>query len=270
MMHDVEEKADKLLEFCSTQLRRTQRERPLVVGLQAPQGAGKTTLVTRLIERLPESGLRGVAVSIDDFYLTRAEQLRLAAAHPGNRYLEHRGYPGTHDIALGESTLRALRGLDAGSAGGVVRVPVYDKSQHGGRGDRAPESSWRDVAGPLDVVFVEGWMFGFTPVADSQLSDPFLLEPNHALADYDRWYRLTDAIVVLRAIDPTFVLRWRVEAEEAMKARGLPGLSREAIEDYVRRFLPAYALYAGRADRWPAERTLVLSLDGERRLVRNP
>jgi D-glycerate 3-kinase len=269
MMHDVEEKADRLLEFCSAQLRRA-GNRPLVVGLQAPQGAGKTTLVTRLMERLPETGLRGVAVSIDDFYLTRAEQLRLAAAHLGNPYLEHRGYPGTHDIALGEATLSALRGLDAGSDGRVVRVPVYDKSQHGGRGDRAPESRWRDVAGPLDVVFVEGWMFGFTPVAASQLSDPFLAEPNRALADYDRWYRLTDALVVLRATDPNFVLRWRVEAEEAMKTRGLPGLSREAIEDYVRRFLPAYALYAGRADRWPADRTLTLSLDVERRLVPTP
>jgi len=265
-MHDVELKAEKLLEFCSAQLRRT-LHRPLVVGLQAPQGAGKTTLVTRLMERLPAAGLRGVAVSIDDFYLTRQEQLRLAAAHPGNRYLEHRGYPGTHDIALGEATLFALRSLDAGSDGRMVRVPVYDKSQHGGRGDRAPESSWRDVTGPLDLLIIEGWMFGFTPVADSQLSDPFLLEPNHALAEYDRWYRLTDAMVVLRATDPNFVLRWRVEAEEAMKARGLPGLSREAIEDYVRRFLPAYALYAGRADRWPVERTLVLSLDGARRLV---
>jgi D-glycerate 3-kinase len=102
---------------------------------------------------------------------------------------------------------------------------------------------------------------------EGSLGDPFLIDPNRALAAYDAWYRLIDAMVVLRATEPTFVLRWRVEAEEAMKARGLPGLSREAIEDYVRRFLPAYALYAGRADRWPADRTLVLSLDAERRLV---
>jgi D-glycerate 3-kinase len=219
------------------------------------------------MERLPGMGLRGIAVSIDDFYLTRAEQLRLAAAHPGNPYLEHRGYPGTHDIALGESTLLALRGLHAKGGGGAVSVPVYDKSQHGGRGDRSTESQWRRVSGPLDLVIVEGWMLGFTPVLEAGLADPFLIDPNRALAVYDAWYRLIDVMVVLRATDPTFVLRWRVEAEEAMKARGLPGLSREAIEDYVRRFLPAYALYAGRADRWPADRTLVLSLDAERRLV---
>jgi D-glycerate 3-kinase len=238
-----------------------------VVGLQAPQGAGKTTLVTRLMERLPDVGLRGVAVSIDDFYLTRADQLQLAAAHPGNPYLEHRGYPGTHDIALGEATLSSLRGLDGHGAKAVVSVPVYDKSQHGGRGDRAPETQWRQVAGPLDLVIVEGWMLGFTPVPDASLADPFLIDPNRALAKYDAWYRSIDAMVVLRATDPTFVLRWRVEAEEAMKARGLPGLSRDAIEDYVRRFLPAYALYAGRAERWAADRTLVLALDEQRRIT---
>jgi D-glycerate 3-kinase len=264
-MQEVENKAARLLEFCSAQLARA-AARPLVVGLQAPQGAGKTTLVARLIERLPEVGLQGAAVSIDDFYLTHAEQRELAQSHPGNPYLEHRGYPGTHDIALGESTLTALRALGRTGPRSAL-VPVYDKSLNGGRGDRTPEERWRTVTGPLDLVFVEGWMFGFTPVAEPKISDAFLIEPNRMLASYDRWYRLVDAMVVFRAMEPAFVLRWRVEAEEAMKARGLPGLSREAIEDYIRRFLPAYALWAGRADSWPVDRTLVLSLDEDRRLV---
>jgi len=265
MMHELEEKARALIAFCDAQLGATSA-RPLVVGLQAPQGAGKTTLVTDVLGRLPGLGLRGAAVSIDDFYLTRQQQLALAARHPGNPYLEHRGYPGTHDVALGERTLTALRALSDDRAP-AVRVPVYDKSLHGGRGDRAPEESWRVVSSPLDLIFVEGWMLGFVQVPDAAISDPYLLPPNHALAEYERWYRLIDSFAVLRALDPNFVLRWRVEAEEAMKASGRPGLSREAIEDYVRRFLPAYHLYAGRADRWPADRTLTLVLDGQRRLV---
>jgi D-glycerate 3-kinase len=142
---------------------------------------------------------------------------------------------------------------------------VYDKSLHGGRGDRAPEAEWRDVAGPLDVVFVEGWMLGFTPVPEPNLGDPFLVEPNRALGAYDRWHRLLDAFVVLRAIDPTFVLRWRIEAEEAMAARGRPGLDRAAIEDYVRRFLPAYARYGGAPACVPPDRRLEIWLDGARR-----
>ncbi len=215
--------------------------RPLVIGLQAPQGAGKTTLVTHLLRRLEERGLKGAGVSIDDFYLTREEQLALASANPGNPYLEHRGYPGTHDVALGVRTLRALRSLGDGD---VVSVPVYDKSAHGGRGDRAPQSEWRDVRGPIDVVILEGWMLGFAPVAEHALPDTNMQAPNQALAQYAQWYAMVDLWIVLRAATPEFVLEWRVEAEERMKASGKPGLSREAIEDYVRRFLPAYRTYA--------------------------
>lgn len=233
--------------------------RPLVLGLQAPQGAGKTTLVTHLLRRLEGQGLRAAGVSIDDFYLTRTEQLALAAAHPGNPYLEHRGYPGTHDVGLGVRTLRALRRIGPGVH---VPVPVYDKSAHGGRGDRAPERDWRTVEGPLDLVVVEGWMLGFTPVLESQLPDQQMAAPNRALANYTEWYGLIDQWIVLRAAEPEFVLEWRVEAEERMKADGKPGLSREAIEDYVRRFLPAYRTYAnGLAANHEPDLALTLGLD---------
>ena len=259
--------ASAVQDFCVEQIGRAAR-RPLVVGLQAPQGAGKTTIATRLLAALPELGLRGASVSVDDFYLTRAEQLALAAAHPGNPYLEHRGYPGTHDIDLGERTLAALRGLGTGPS---TRVPVYDKSLHGGRGDRAPEAEWREVTGPVDLVILEGWMLGFEPIAESQLPDPRLSFPNRALAGYDRWHRHLDAFIVLRPLDWNYAVKWRVEAEENMKAQGKPGLSREAIEDYVRRFLPAYAVWAGRP---PARirhgQTLVVEIDEQRRKVPSP
>ncbi|MEZ5318758.1 MAG: hypothetical protein R2752_15270 [Vicinamibacterales bacterium] len=254
--------------FCVAQARRSGR-RPVLIGIQAPQGAGKTTLVTHLLERFADFGLRGAGVSIDDFYLTRAEQVALAGAHPGNPYLEHRGYPGTHDVALGASVLGALRGLGDGG-GPEVEVPVYDKSAHGGRGDRAARDRWRRVTAPLDIVIVEGWMLGFTPVPDAALPDARLREPNAALAAYHRWIDQLDAFLVLRALDPRYVLEWRVEAEEAMKARGLPGLSREAIEDYVRRFLPAYEVYAGRSPAMPPGRGLTIHLDRARRAAPPP
>jgi hypothetical protein len=53
-----------------------------------------------------------------------------------------------------------------------------------------------------------------------------------------------------------------------MKAQGKPGLSREAVEDYVRRFLPAYALWAGRAPaRIRPDQTLVVDIDERRRAI---
>ena len=255
--------AEAVQAFAVDQVGRSRR-RPLILGLQAPQGAGKTTIGARVLAALPGLGLRATSVSIDDFYLTRTEQLALAAAHPGNPYLEHRGYPGTHDIGLGERTLGALRELGAGR----MRLPVYDKSLHGGRGDRAPESDWRDVAGPLDLVIVEGWMLGFEPVTESRLPDPRLAFPNQALASYARWYQHLDAFIVLRPLDWNYVVKWRVEAEENMKAQGKPGLSREAIEDYVRRFLPAYAVWAGRPPaRIAPDRALTVEIDEHRRAV---
>lgn len=251
--------------FAIAQIQQAAR-RPVMLGLQAPQGAGKTTIGKRVLASLPDIRLRGASVSIDDFYLTRAEQLAVATANPGNPYLEHRGYPGTHDIELGERTLAALRGSAPGRS---LRVPVYDKSQHGGRGDRAPESEWRHVTGPIDLVLVEGWMLGFEPVPESRLPDPHLATPNQALARYDQWYRHLDAFIVLRPLDWNYVMKWRVEAEENMKAQGKPGLSREAIEDYVRRFLPAYEVWAGRPPkRIASERTLTLAIDERRRVIR--
>jgi D-glycerate 3-kinase len=254
-----------VLLFSAAQARQT-AGRPCLIGIQAPQGAGKTTLVTHLLRQIPALGLKGAGVSIDDFYLEREQQLALAAAHPGNPYLEHRGYPGTHDVDLGAATIAALRGLSEAECG-RVRVPVYDKSAHGGRGDRAPESAWREVDAPIDLVFVEGWMLGYEPVDEATLPDERLAAPNRALAAYDRWHRLLDAFVVIRATDPNFVLRWRVEAEDAMRASGRPALDRAAIEDYIRRFLPAYATYGGAPSNIPPEKTLTLWLDERRRLI---
>jgi D-glycerate 3-kinase len=270
-----------VLDFSRAQLAKSSR-RPVVIGIQGPQGAGKTTLTRALLQELggqaPEFGVRplndgvrpfndGVrplavtAVSIDDFYKTRAEQLAVSAANPLNPYLEHRGYPGTHDISLGTRTLRELR------AGKAAHVPVYDKSAHGGRGDRAPESEWRLIPDPLDIVFIEGWMLGFEPVADSAISDPNLRAVNARLADYAAWYAEIDAWVILRAHDPEYVLTWRVEAEEKMKAAGKPGLSRADIEDYIRRFLPAYRTWGGAPANVPPERQLTLTIGLDRELT---
>jgi D-glycerate 3-kinase len=245
---------DQVLEWLAERVVHSPR-RPLIAGVSAPQGAGKTTLVRQLLPMLEARGLRAVGVSIDDFYLRREEQLALAAANPGNPYLEHRGYPGTHDVGLGARTLEALL------AGGEVELPRYDKSAHAGRGDRSPHGE--RVVGPFDVVLLEGWMLGFTPVTTE---DPQLRVINEKLAAYEAWYRLIDVMVCLRAADPLFVLKWRVQAEEAARASGRPALSRAEIEDYIRRFLPAYALYADTvaSGRWNPDRQLVFSMQEDR------
>ncbi len=227
--------------------------RPVLAGLSAPQGAGKSTLVKLLVSLFSRWGVSTVAVSIDDFYLRHDDQLRLAAAHPGNPYLQYRGYPGTHDLELGTRTLEALR------AGEPVALPRYDKSAHAGRGDRSVEVA--HVGPPYDLVLLEGWMLGFTP---APVPTPELAVVNAQLAAYAAWHRLLDVMVSLRARDPQFVLRWRTEAEDAARASGQPALSPAAIDDYVRRFLPAYACWAPTVACGPWKKQLALTLDADR------
>jgi D-glycerate 3-kinase len=218
------------------------RGRTSVLGIQGPQGGGKSTLATALTRAFAATGARTLAVSIDDFYLTHAEQEDLARRHPGNPYLRYRGYPGTHDVALGASTLLRLRTLAAGAS---VRVPVYDKSAHAGRGDRADERSWPVVTGPLDLLVVEGWMLGFTQASQDHL-EPGMDTPNAALPAYEAWTCELDAFVGLDTRSPETIVRWRVDAERARRQRGESALSDDDARDYIDRFLPAYRAYVPR------------------------
>ena len=52
-------------------------KRPLVIGMQAVQGCGKTTLVEQLEKLLAHVGLKAASISIDDFYLPYEGQQRL-------------------------------------------------------------------------------------------------------------------------------------------------------------------------------------------------
>jgi D-glycerate 3-kinase len=252
--------AEALVPWCRRRLE-TRIGRPWVLGIQGPQGCGKSTAAAALVEAVRGEGRRGVAISIDDFYLTHAEQRALAQRHPGNPYLAYRGYPGTHDVALGVRTIDGLIGCRDGSE---AIVPAYDKSANAGRGDRAVESRWRQVAGPFDLVLVEGWMLGFEPVDEAAL-EPDLVPPNRYLAAYAPWNARLDALVHLAVDSPDTIVRWRVESERARRTRGETALSDDDAHDYIRRFLPAYRVYvpALRA-RPPCSDFLVLTLGPDR------
>lgn len=243
----------------------------VTIGLSAPQGCGKTTLTTMLVERFAADGLTCVVASIDDFYLTGAEQDALAAAHPNNPLLQVRGNAGTHDLALGTKTLTALR--EGRADAGALRIPRYDKAARGGKGDRAPRDEWPAVSKQPDVVLLEGWMAGFQPVASDApvlAQHDGLPEVNTRLARYAEWHELMDSWVVLAVDDPECVYTWRLQAEHAMAKAGRPGMSDTQLADFVNRYMPAYRAYleglyaaadAGGVDGRP---TLVVQMDEAR------
>ena len=226
------------------------KTRPLCVALTAPQGCGKTTLVAALEFLFEKNGVAAASASIDDFYLTGAEQDKLSLANPGNALLRYRGNAGTHDVRLAVNTLRSLRSInDDDFATLTVSVPRYDKTLRGGRGDRAAKTTWPEITAPLDIVLLEGWMLGFAPAADADAfaAHPDLPAVNAALRDdaYGDLHALLDDWIVVRVRDTRWVRSWRLEAEQQARSEGRPTLTDAEVADFVNRFLPAYDLYAG-------------------------
>ena len=99
------------------------RQSPLLIGVNGAQGTGKSTLANLLSSLLTCSGQRVANLSIDDFYYSKAKRQELAnEIHP---LLRSRGVPGTHDVDLALHVLKQL--AEAGPAQHVT-LPGFDKS----------------------------------------------------------------------------------------------------------------------------------------------
>lgn len=210
-----------------------------LIGVAGAQGSGKTTLARAAAERLSAAHL-----SLDDVYLTRAERQALARdVHP---LFAVRGPPGTHDLALLERTLTALRAAGAGSR---TPLPAFDKLAD----DRAPRADWPVFAGRPSAVLVDGWCLGATPQAEADLA-----APNNALeAEQDgegSWRRAVsaalagsyaqtfagfDAVLFLQAPSFDAVLDWRCEQEAGLMnlpPADLPPARRAELAVFIQHF----------------------------------
>lgn len=261
---------DQISRHCSQFADGDETPPPLVIGISAPQGSGKTTLVFALDYLFRRSGRNSATLSIDDFYLTAEDQAKLRNRHPGNALLELRGNAGSHDLPFSVSTLTRLKKLT--KEGMKMKLPRYDKSAYGGRGDRADPSTWPEVEGPLTVILFEGWMLGFKPLPNEVVKavDTQLEIVNKNLeAYYDAWDKFIEAWIIIKIRDPTCVYQWRLQAEIAMREDGKPGMSNEEVLDFVSRYLPAYqaylpTLYSEGPRGLNPDRLLVVDIDDER------
>ncbi|MFH7245694.1 MAG: glycerate kinase [Spirulina sp.] len=215
--------------------------RPLIQGILGGQGTGKTTLSLILSHILTAMGYSTLGFSIDDLYKTYADRQCLRQVDPRLRW---RGPPGTHDVELGVTMLDQLRQAQPGEA---VAVPRFDKSLHGGEGDRVAPEWVKDV----DIVLFEGWFLGARPLPLEQLEhhlasppDPirteadrqFARDMNHQLIQYlPLWDRL-DRLMILYPQDYRISKVWRQQAEQHMKAQGKSGMDDAQIEAFVEYF----------------------------------
>jgi D-glycerate 3-kinase len=176
-------------------------------------------------------------LSLDDFYLTRAHRLRIAARlHP---LFETRGVPGTHDVPLLLRTLDAL--LDGGPS---VPVPRFDKAVD----DRSPTSE--QVPAPVDVVLLEGWCLAVPPEPPSRLAAPcneleaaqdqdgrFRRCVNHRMAhDYATLARRVDWLLALMVESFDVSREHRLAQERQLRARSGGGMSDAEVAAFMQRF----------------------------------
>jgi len=214
----------------------------LVLGINGPQGSGKSTLCAFIQCRIAEQfGLSSVVISLDDLYHTQATREQLAQTiHP---LLQTRGVPGTHDIDLGVDTVQQL--LQAGPEH-ITAIPRFDKASD----DRCPPSEWEQHKGPVDIILLEGWCLGARPQNAAALRDPVnALERNEdpdglwrhyvntCLADdYPRLFGLIGHLVYLAIGDFDQVYQWRRLQEQKLKVTRGGGMNDRELSRFIQHF----------------------------------
>lgn len=241
------------------------------IGISGAQGSGKSTLAAFLSRLFTSWGVGTTALSLDDFYLTRAQRRKMAeSTHP---LLATRGVPGTHDVDLLADVLDELShsGNDAS-----VAIPVFDKS----RDDRG-ESNRRQHGRP-DLILLEGWFVGLAPQPPDDLAAPInLLESeedangawrrfvNERLADYhDRIFSGLDHLLFLQAPDFASVYRWRGLQERKLREKAGRHADKVMSEAQLQRFISHFERLTRHALRTLPERAdWLLVLDKEQQIV---
>jgi len=238
-----------------------------VLAISGLQDSGKSTLAAQVVTLAAARGLRAAALSIDDFYLTRAQRQRLARqVHP---LLLTRGPPGTHDLPLAHAT------LDAIGARQPVALPRFDKLAD----ERIAQTQWR-LEGALDLLVFEGWFLGTPAQQPEELAAPLnALEReadadgrwrswcNQALAEHypALWHRC-DRLWFLQPPDFAVVPRWRWQQEQHLQAAQpeRSSMSRPQLE----RFVQYYERVSRQALRClPSKADRVVVLDDQRQVV---
>ncbi len=158
-----------------------------VVGLNAPPGCGKSTLVQLLrvlVKAAAESegadSLRVVHVSSDDLYMTKADR--------DARGIASRLKVESIDESLADTVLWPLKRAAEGSE---VTIPRFNK----GEDDREPEDMWTQVEGRVDIILYEGWRVGI----------------DHPL--YAKFNSAIDCLICLEA-NVEAIRKWKLESSK--------------------------------------------------------
>ena len=201
--------------------KRTNKKKPLMIGLAGGQGSGKTTIssiLTLILQKYFK--LKVFKVSIDDFYKTRKDRKLLSKnKHP---LLMTRGVPGTHDVDL---MLKFFKKVKSKSFKNLT-VPKFNKAID----DRCKKSLWYKIKTKPDVVIFEGWCVGAKAQKASQLKKPInSLERvydqgvewrsyvnNQLKTKYKTLFKQLDGLLYLKAKNFNLLRNWRLKQERKL------------------------------------------------------
>lgn len=229
---------------------------PIVVGISAPQGSGKTFAVEQskrfLNEQFPK--LNVVTLLLDDVYLTHEKQTELTqyAKSVDNKLLQGRGLPGTHELSLLQDIINKVKQKSA------IAVPQYDKSAFNGEGDRLPKELW-PLLDNVDLVLIEGWFIGYQPLSKDTLIAKYnslppdsaaksnklehLLDINARLKDYVPIWQSFDYFVNFETNDINNVFTWRLQQEHDLIKKKGSGMTDDQVRQFINRYMAMYELY---------------------------
>lgn len=269
---DVEQWFLPFIESLKTKIA-DQTKKPFLVGVNGAQGTGKTTFCRLLEALLQQQGIQVITLSIDDYYLGKADRSLLGKqVHP---LLATRGVPGTHDIARLTETLSTLASPKPGE---TVLLPRFNKAED----DLLPREQWRKVSSEVDLVLLEGWCVGVAPQEESALAEPINeLESredpdgvwrryvNSALAqEYRIAFDQLQHLVLLQAPSFEQVYAWRgLQEQKLREARAGDGagiMSTEQLEHFIQHYerLTRHAL-----ETLPSQADTVFPLDRDHRIT---
>ena len=211
-----------------------------IIGLSGGQGAGKSTItgILKLILK-KKYGLNICVFSIDDFYKTKNERLRMSKKkHP---LFITRGVPGTHDIVLLNQTIRKLKQKKFRT----VLIPKFDKSKD----DRYRKNKWQKIKTKPDIIIFEGWCVGTTHQNNNELKRPInLIEKkydenlkwrktvnNLIKKRYKNIFNKIDKLVFLKVPHFNYIIKWRWLQEQKMKltTKSKKTMSKTQVKEFI-------------------------------------
>jgi len=250
---------------------------PLVIGIDAHQGAGKSTLINLLIDYFESIGETVVGFSIDDFYkpYQQLEEVKRSVIS-GSQFSDsllfnHRGNVGTHDDTLLYDCMKRMK--DFKDTDESVIIPQFDKALRNGKGDRLPEGL--KINSKPSIILVDGWNIGHENLSEDDLkkninefkqileTDPKYFGTltfterdlncldfeatslNNYLANESRkkWINMIELWIVMHPNDHRATLKWRTEAEKKMILKTGKGMSDDELAIFMKCYIPSYYIF---------------------------